>query len=195
MVDLSFKKENNFLEDNMKLNIEHIKSDSRFWTQINALAREAFPPGEYLAPEILAKMAEEDHFDFLALTENETFVGFMVVQTHKRLAYLFFLAIDPHFRSQGYGSRAIETLKGLYPEKKQVVDFEMIDETSANNQQRIKRKEFYLRNGYKETGLFLSYLGVDYEVMCMDADFCVDDFKELMQTIQVEGFSPRYFSR
>lgn len=195
MVDLSFKKENNFLEDNMKLNIEHIKSDSRFWTQINALAREAFPPEEYLAPEILAKMAEEDHFDFLALTENETFVGFMVVQTHKRLAYLFFLAIDPHFRSQGYGSRAIETLKGLYPEKKQVVDFEMIDETSANNQQRIKRKEFYLRNGYKETGLFLSYLGVDYEVMCMDADFCVDDFKELMQTIQVEGFSPRYFSR
>lgn len=179
----------------MKLNIEHIKSDSRFWTQINALAREAFPPGEYLAPEILAKMAEEDHFDFLALTENETFVGFMVVQTHKRLAYLFFLAIDPHFRSQGYGSRAIETLKGLYPEKKQVVDFEMIDETSANNQQRIKRKEFYLRNGYKETGLFLSYLGVDYEVMCMDADFCVDDFKKLMQTIQVEGFSPRYFSR
>lgn len=149
--------------------------------------------GEYSCS--LVKMAEEDHFDFLALTENGTFVGFMVVQTYKRLSYLFFLAIDSASRSNGYGSRAIETLKERYPDKSQVVDFEMIDETSSNNQQRIKRKEFYLRNGYKETGLFLSYYGVDYEVMCMDERFCEEDFKGLMKHIQVEGFNPRYFHK
>lgn len=179
----------------MKLNTEHITSDHRFWTQINILAKEAFPIEEYLAPEKLVKMAESDDFDFLALTENEMFVGFMVVQTYKSLAYLFFLAIDSNSRSKGYGSKAIETLKEIYSDKKQVVDFEMIDETSNNNRQRIKRKEFYLRNGYKETGLFLSYFGVDYEVMCMDEDFSVNDFKELMKTIQVEGFHPRYFNK
>ena len=70
----------------------------------------------------------------------------------------------------------------------------MLDNTADNNKQRIKRKEFYLRNGYKETGLFLSYLGVDYEVMCMDDEFHVEEFKELMKTIQVEGFNPRYWN-
>ena len=47
----------------------------------------------------------------------------------------------------------------------------------------------------KETRLFLSYLGVDYEVFCMDDEFDVDEFKELMTTIQVEGFNPKYFSK
>lgn len=140
-------------------------------------------------------MAEADNFDFLALLDNEAFVGFMVVQTYRDLSYLFFLAIDQTYRSKGYGSRAIETLKETYIDKIQVVDFEMIDESTSNNKQRIRRKEFYIRNGYKETGLFLSYFGVDYEVMCMGDEFNAEDFKELMKTIQVEGFNPRYFNK
>ena len=67
----------------MKLNTECITKNNRFWKEVNALAKEAFPP-------------EED------------------------LSYLFFLAIDPLCRSMGYGSRAIETLREKYPDKKQV---------------------------------------------------------------------------
>lgn len=140
-------------------------------------------------------MSKANNFDFLLLTDSERFVGCMVVQTYKNMAYLFFLAIDSSCRSKGYGSYAIETLKETYPEKKQVVDFEMLDEKADNYEQRKKRRNFYLRNGYKETGLFLSYLGVDYEVFCMDNEFDEEEFKELMTTIQVEGFNPKYFSR
>ena len=183
------------LEDNMKLKTEYITEHNRFWSEINNLAKEAFPPEEYLAPIELVRMSKANNFDFLLLTDDEQFVGFMVVQTHKNLAYLFFLAIDSSRRSKGYGSYAIEALKEAYPEKKQVVDFEMLDEKADNYEQRKKRRNFYLRNGYKETGLFLSYLGVDYEVFCMEDDFDVEEFKELMTTIQVEGFNPKYFSR
>lgn len=179
----------------MKLKAEYITEHNRFWNEINNLAKEAFPPEEYLAPTDLVKMSRADNFDFLLLTDDEQFVGFMVVQTYKDLAYLFFLAIDLSCRSKGYGSYAIEALKEAYPEKKQVVDFEMLDEQADNYEQRRKRRNFYLRNGYKETGLFLSYLGVDYEVFCMGDEFDVDEFKELMTTIQVEGFNPKYFSR
>ena len=177
----------------MKLHTEHITENSRYWKEINILAKEAFPPEEYLAPSKLVEMAEADNFDFLALTDNDTFVGFMVVQIYGNLAYLFFLAIDSNCRSKGYGSRAIETLKAEYPGKKQVVDFEMLDDTAANFEQREKRRKFYLRNGYRETGLFLSYLGVDYEVFCMDEEFEPEVFKAMMRTIRVSGFNPRYF--
>ena len=179
----------------MKLNVEKATKKNCFWNQVNLLAKEAFPPEEYLAPEQLLKMAEADNFDFWILSDEDTFAGFMVVQTHKNLAYLFFLAIDSSCRSKGYGSRAIETLKSTYPDKQQVVDFEMIDKTTTNYNQRVKRRSFYLRNGYKETGLFLSYLGVNYEVFCMDDDFSQEDFKEMMKTIQVDGFNPKYFNR
>ncbi|MBM6855355.1 GNAT family N-acetyltransferase [Mediterraneibacter glycyrrhizinilyticus] len=179
----------------MRLSTEPITKDSRFWDEVNVLAKEAFPPEEYLPPARLAEMAEADGFDFLALKDGEAFVGFMTVITFENLAYPFFLSIDPSCRSKGYGGRAIETLKAQYPGKKQVVDFEMLDETADNSRQREKRRNFYLRNGYKETGFFLSYLGVEYEVFCMDDDFEPEVFKAMMKTIRVEGFKPKYFWR
>lgn len=179
----------------MGLTIEPITQESRFWAQVNTLAKEAFPPEEYLAPSELVKMAQSDNFDFLALLDDDTFVGFMVVMLYENLAYLFFLAINENSRGKGYGSRAIETLRAEYPDKTQTVDFEMLDDTAPNKEQREKRRSFYLRNGYRETGLFLSYLGVDYEVFCMGSAFDIDTFKAMMKTIQVEGFDPRYFTR
>lgn len=179
----------------MKLNTEKITKESQYWNKIDSLAIEAFPPKEYLAPDKLVEMSMADNFDFWALTDGDASVGFMVVQTHKNLAYLFFLAIDPSCRAKGYGSQAIETLRALYPDKKQVVDFEMIAEAAPNNIQRIKRRQFYLKNGYKETGLFLSYLGVDFEVFCMSDDFNAQEFKDMMKEIRVEGFEPKYFCK
>ncbi len=176
----------------MRLNIEQITQESRFWNQVNALAKEAFPPEEYLAPTELVKMARADNFDFLALLDEDTFVGFMVVLTYENLAYLFFLAIDGENRGKGYGSQAIETLKANYPDKTHIVDFEMLDASTPNKAQREKRRNFYLRNGYQETGLFLSYLGVDYEVFCMGDRFDTETFKAMMKTIQVDGFNPQY---
>lgn len=177
------------------LNVKNVTQESPFWRQINILAKEAFPPREYLAPAEIVKMAQSDNFDFLALTDNDTFVGFTVVKIYKNLAYLFFLAIDEKMRNKGYGGKTIKTLKAVYPDKTHVVDFEMPDPSAPNNEQREKRRAFYLRNGYKETGLFLSYLGVDYEVFCMENSLDFDTFKDMMQTIQVEGFNPKYFTK
>lgn len=177
----------------MRLNTEPITPQSPYWAQVNALAKEAFPPEEYLAPTELVRMARADNFDFLALLDGTRFVGFMVVLTHGALAYLFFLAIDVPCRAMGYGSRAIETLRAEYPGMVHTVDFEMPDDRAPNQKQRLRRRRFYLRNGYHETGLFLSYLGVDYEVFAMGDGFDAEAFKAMMRTIQIEGFHPRYF--
>ena len=47
----------------------------------------------------------------------------------------------------------------------------------------------------KETRLFLSYLGVDYEVFCMEDTFDSEMFKRMMSTLKIEGFNPEYFSK
>lgn len=59
----------------------------------------------------------------------------------------------------------------------------MPDKGALNNPQK-KRRQFYLKNGYKETGLFLSYKGVDYEVFCMSDDFDKEEFKDMMKEIR-----------
>lgn len=173
--------------------LTQITRDFPFWAEVEALALEAFPPEEYLPPETLVEMACADSFDFWALMDEERFVGFMVVQTHGRMAYLFFLAIRSEFRSHGYGAKALALLRKKYPQYQQVVDLEMQDSGTSNTEQRKIRKSFYLRNGYRETGLFLTYRGVDYEVLCMDTAFDAAAFKALLATLRVEDFHPVYF--
>lgn len=179
----------------MRLKMEPITREYLFWDKVEALAKEAFPPEKYLEPEIMVQMAQKETFDFWALTDGEAFVGFLTTYLYGDLVYLFFLAIDGACRSKGYGRRALELLKERYPGKRQVVDFEKLDETAENRDQRRKRKEFYLRNGYRETGLFVSYCGVDYEVMCGREDFRAEEFKEMMYSIPFPfpDFSPVFW--
>lgn len=163
--------------------------------KVEELAKEAFPPEEYLAPSTLLEMVDRGEIDFWGLYDEERFVGFMVTRVYHHLCYLFFLAINPLYRSKGYGGQALRLLDNLYHDKQQVVDFEMIDPAAANNQQRITRRAFYVRNGYKDTGKFLSYLGVDYEILCKDDVFDFDTFKEMMKHFSIEGFNPKYFEK
>lgn len=39
------------------MQLNHITQKSLFWEQVNTLAKEAFPPKEYLAPDELVKIA------------------------------------------------------------------------------------------------------------------------------------------
>lgn len=177
----------------MILHTESIMEESRFLPQVERLAREAFPPEEYLAPQTLLRMAREGQLVFLALTEEDRFVGYMAVRLYEDLVYLFFLAIDPSRRGQGYGSRALETLRARYSERQLVVDLEMQDDAAENSAQRQRRKAFYLKNGYRETGLFLSYLGVQYEVLRGQDAFDAEQFRRMMLSIVIADFRPRFW--
>lgn len=163
--------------------------------KVDALALEAFPPEEYLSPRTMVQMCKDTGFDFLALYEQANFVGFMTVMTYKELSYLFFLAIDRAQRAKGLGTEAIRLLQALYPHKVQIVDLEMQDARAVNCRQRERRRAFYLRCGYRPTGQYLSYSGVDYEILCMGGAFDFAAFRELMSRIKIKGFSPRYFHK
>lgn len=177
------------------MNVKHINWNSADLDKVEALAKEAFPPKEYLSPGELIQMAERGEVDFWGLYDDDSFVGFMVISLFEDTCYLFFLAIDTNIRSKGYGGQALRLLDALYPNKKQVVDFEMIDASAPNNEQRITRKAFYMRNGYQETGKFISYRGVDYEILCRDDAFDFETFKRMMLGFKIEGFDPKYFEQ
>lgn len=177
------------------MNIKVIKVTNNFddIDKINILAKEAFPPEEYLSPKKLIEMSGSSGINFLAIYDESLFVGFVVVQIYKKMVYLFFLAIENSLRSKGYGKSIINLLKEMYPNYQNVVDFEMVDSKSKNYEQRKRRRNFYLKNGYKETGYFLNYLDVDYEIFSMDENFDVDEFKELLSCLKIEGFNPKFF--
>lgn len=177
----------------MNIILKQIGKDFPDMDSLCVLAKEAFPPQEYIAPHELLKMAQSDGFDFWALYDDECFIGFMAVMTHKTMAYLFFLAIDSSLRSQGYGGAALSKLQQTYPLFQHIVDMELLDKEADNIQQRIARRNFYIRNGYKPTGQYLSYFGISYEVLCRNDRFDFTLFEELLARVPVKDFTPLFF--
>jgi len=175
------------------LRTETVTGEHRDLDKIEKLAMEAFPPEEYMSPEYMLELSEYDNFHFDALYDADRFVGFMTTVDYKDLAYLFFLAIDPECRGMGLGSRAIQTMKNMYADKYLTVDFEVLDENAPNNEQRKRRKEFYLRNGFKETGHGLSYFGVDYEIMST-GKFELQTFRDMLMERRPGRKGPEFFT-
>ena len=64
-----------------------------------------------------------------------------------------------------------------------ILDFEIIDESAENLEQRIRRKNFYLRNGFHETGRFTLLNGYRFEVVCNKQELRADAFMELIRVI------------
>ncbi len=103
-------------------------------------------------------------------------VGFMVIREFGTLIYLAYLAIRQDLRSNGFGGIAVRDLISAFPENMIVVEYEAIDPLSADNDINIRRKNFYLRNGFSETGYFTFYDNTEFEIGCTGKDFDIDVF-------------------
>lgn len=76
----------------------------------------------------------------------------------------FISCCKKEYRDQGIGSYILNDLAKQYDSKKIIVDIEKIKDTS-NKEQRIKRKQFYLKNDFKETDVFYAWQGEDYVIL------------------------------
>ncbi len=172
-----------------------VTNDFPDFDKIEALAKEAFPPSEYVPPRAFLMNAAKNEVDFWALYDKEQFVGYVVVRHKMGFAYLFFLAIVKEVRNKGYGTKALKLLEDLYPGDTQIVDFEMVDENAENYDVRVRRKNFYLRNGYKEINLFYYFNGENFEIMSKSLPFDFEKFQDMMSSFIGMGFNPQFFKK
>lgn len=147
---------------------------------------EAFPPEELMSTEMQMELAAKGSLEVWAVYDGLTFVGFTTVYPHTRLAYVFFLAVSSKTRSHGYGSRILSMLREQYSGKRIVLDIEPLDPGAPNYDIRVRRKQFYLRNGFHESGWLLKYLGLSFEVLYAEApgEFRIGDYEEMMDGIR-----------
>ena len=147
---------------------------------------ESFPPEELMQTDMQLKLCADGALDVWAVYAAEEFVGFTTVYPHTRLAYVFFLAVSSKTRSHGYGSRILSMLREQYSGKRIVLDIEPLDPGAPNYDIRVRRKQFYLRNGFHESGWLLKYLGLSFEVLYAEApgEFRISDYEEMMDGIR-----------
>jgi RimJ/RimL family protein N-acetyltransferase len=104
--------------------------------------------------------------DYLAIYDGEELVGMSYVIYGERVAYVFFLAIAECARGRGYGTEALGALISAYGEGRRVVlAIEEMDERAENYPERVRRLNFYEKNGFSMSGYKLREVNMVYDLL------------------------------
>ena len=160
------------------------------------LNEEAFPDHERVDLAELFRFNVNAQTAILGIYEEESFSGFFVTRLFGRTAYLAFFAITKEKRSRGLGGQALRALKEYYPEKQIVVDFESVREASDNEAQRQRRRQFYLKNGFYETGWYQYYSDTEFELACSEPVFDKEGYEALAADVHTQApeFDPHLYT-
>ena len=154
---------------------------------VQTLFEEAFPANERLMSidEILAN-ADRLPVELLGIYTGETqgdFSGFFLMFNADSFVYLVYFATCPEKRSGGIGSRAINALREYYGDQQILFSYESVYEESDNAEQRERRRRFYLKNGFFETGWFAKMNNTEFILASSKEEFDKETFEGCLKMI------------
>ncbi len=179
----------------MGISIKPVTSDFEDMEVLTKLNQEAFPQEERMEIDEMLQLVEERRLKMSAVYEEDVFIGFYTLHVRGPVAYLFFIAVDGSRRSQGYGSKILKAMTEQYDNCQIVLDMEAVDDQADNYEQRKKRKQFYLRGGFHETGYFLMFNKIRMEVLCNKGELDADGFQELLDNMKLRSTPLRIFKQ
>ena len=128
--------------------------------------KDSFPRTERKSFYFLKRLVKQNKGEILLLMDQSTIVGIAVTLTYQDLVLLDYFAIQTEYQNQGYGSEALKSLISLHPNNRFLLEIETPNPSAKNNQQRISRKNFYLREGLTETCIYINLFSVNMELLC-----------------------------
>lgn len=149
--------------------------------KVTKLYNEAFPKDERIPIWLLKILVRKNKAKFHGIYDNEKFVGLVYNIFYKDIVFLFYLAIDKGTRGQGYGTKVLDSIKQKYKNSRIILCIEPVDENSDNYEQRVKRKKFYLKNGFEDSNYIIKERNIIYEMLYYNENVALQEFEEMMK--------------
>ncbi|MCM1043755.1 MAG: GNAT family N-acetyltransferase [Corallococcus sp.] len=157
------------------------KAEKSNYKQIKALYNTAFPKEER-APFFFVKRRALQKRATMLIAENDgEFVGFAYTVPYNDIIYLFYFAVAEDKRGNGNGGAIIKLLKEYYRGKKIFLAREPLDDSADNSEQRIRRRNFYIKNGFVDLPYQIREANVIYDLMSTDGNFNPHDYNALIK--------------
>ena len=148
---------------------------------IRELYTKTFPGREGEPLSLLLGNAKRGITKFEAYYDGAELVGLSAVTTQEDLTYIQAIAVAPAGRSKGYGSQMLSYIKETHPQNRIALNLEVQDENAKNAEQRKRRKEFYLKNGYVSAGINAHIAGNDLETMIINGTTTVEEMRRFFR--------------
>ena len=157
----------------MQIRAEKVKLNNK---NIKRIYFEAFPKKERMPFLMMVAMSKLWNTNFWGFYDGDTLCGLVYLACNRKIVFVMFLAVDRNLRSQGYGGAILREIQSMYPDKKIIISIEPCDEKTPDIELRKRRKDFYLRNGYNETGYMMKLSGVVQEIIITNGEFDKKEF-------------------
>ena len=154
---------------------------------IQAVDLRSFPKAERKPFELICNIREKGVGDMWSLEENGMSVGLAITVNYKDRILLDYFAIEEEMQGKGYGSTAIQTLLQQYQGKKLIIEIESTKDQAENSSERMRRKDFYHRNGFTDLGFSVDLFGVKMEMMSNQTGISFEEYLE----VYVKAFGER----
>ena len=163
---------------------------------VRRLYESAFPKEEQIPWKDLMRLMKTMSLDFTVYYEDGNLVGLTIVYPRKQFNWFWYFAVPEELRGQGVGQRILTQLIEKYKGKSNILDMESPEQVCENSEQRKRRHAFYLRNGFRDTGVGKSFKGIDYTIMMNgegtftqhDYDLIIDELRSYWDAMPKEGW-------
>lgn len=154
--------------------------------QIKQLYESAFPENERIPWPDLMRLIDEMHLDFTTYEDNNQLVGFTIVYPGPKVNWFWYFAVKEELRGQGMGQQILTRLIQKYEGKTCVLDMESPYQVPCPNpEQRSRRQQFYLRNGFRDSNLFKSYEDIEMTMMIIGSEsFTMQDWDAITNELR-----------
>jgi GNAT superfamily N-acetyltransferase len=154
--------------------------------KIKRLYETAFPEDEQIPWKDLMRLVEEMPLDFTAYYDGED-----LHRLHHRLStqvyqlVLVLCRVRKELRGKGYGQKILTQMIEHYKGQSFVLDMESPTQVSENIDQRKRRQNFYLRNGFRDTNVYRTYNDITMTIMMRgEGTFTMKDWDDIIHELQ-----------
>ena len=139
--------------------------NTREWVKIYKLYLTAFPASERKPFSVIRRMFREGRAHVWCILAQGKFAGMAATVNGDDLILVDYFAVSKKLRGHGIGKLAMECLIDMYRDKGVFLEIESPDRPGLDQDQRKKRKAFYLSCGYEELGVRAKVFGVYMELL------------------------------
>ena len=160
-----------------------------WFNHIHTLYTQSFPILERRDMDTLLDKAKVDQVNIYAITKTNTFIGLTIFSKGDRFDIFDYLAIDPAHQHKGYGSTILKHVLTMYQNQPLFLEIEAPDPCASNADQRQKRYDFYIKNGFTDSHMLVNLYHVDYLILTNGVPISFDDYVHAYQTAYGKSFT------
>ena len=164
----------------MNLTVKKVDKNLKEYSKIKKLMVKTFPKNERIPFWLLNLYTANDNVEFLAYYDSNNIVGITYTINYENTAFLLYLVVFDKLRNKGYGKELLNSLK---ENKYIVLNAEKPSINKDNIEQRKKRINFYLKNGFLNTKYELVEKDETYTILSTNKKFSEKQYDDLLKNI------------